>query len=320
MTHPTSPAAESRSPAPLLREFHERFDLHRQDRPGHPSPQVAELRQRLIEEEVAELAEAVRLAADGAGLDRVAHELADVVYVAYGTALSYGIDLDAVLAEVHRSNLSKLGQDGRPVRRPDGKVLRGEQYEPPRVAAVLADRSATGERAAGTAEPASPASADYVVVRQAEAADTAGLAELRRAWAAEQGAHETEPGFANRFAGWWHAETSHRVTWVAQSDAALVGMVNLAIFDRMPTPGRQAVRWGYLANAFVLPEHRNRGIGHRLLDAVLAYADGEGLVRVVLNPSPRSVPLYLRAGFSSAHQLMVRRPPAEPTRPAGGQR
>lgn len=70
-------------------------------------------------------------------LDRLAHELADVVYVAYGTALVHGVDLDAVIAEVHRSNMSKLGPDGSVSRRADGKVLKGEHYAAPDVAGVL---------------------------------------------------------------------------------------------------------------------------------------------------------------------------------------
>ncbi len=58
-------------------------------------------------------------------LDRLAHELADVVYVAYGTALVHGVDLDAVIAEIHRSNMTKIGPDGQMARRADGKVLKG---------------------------------------------------------------------------------------------------------------------------------------------------------------------------------------------------
>ena len=67
-----------------------------------------------------------------------ADALADLVYVVYGMALETGIDLAAVLAEVQRSNMSKLGADGRPVYRQDGKVLKGPGYLPPDVAAVLA--------------------------------------------------------------------------------------------------------------------------------------------------------------------------------------
>ena len=92
------------------------------------------LRQALIEEEVAELAAASR----GGNLVGVADALADIVYVAYGTAHVYGIDLDAVLDEVHASNMTKLGADGRPVRRADGKVLKGPGYRSPDIAAILA--------------------------------------------------------------------------------------------------------------------------------------------------------------------------------------
>ncbi len=70
-------------------------------------------------------------------LDRLAHELADVVYVAYGTALVHGVDLDAVIAEIHRSNMTKIGPDGQMARRADGKVLKGEHYEAPDVTGVL---------------------------------------------------------------------------------------------------------------------------------------------------------------------------------------
>jgi predicted HAD superfamily Cof-like phosphohydrolase len=60
-----------------------------------------------------------------------------MAYVIYGTACEYGIPLDAVLDEVHRSNMSKLGADGRPVYRTDGKVLKGPAFRPPDIAAVL---------------------------------------------------------------------------------------------------------------------------------------------------------------------------------------
>ncbi|WP_030193489.1 MazG nucleotide pyrophosphohydrolase domain-containing protein [Streptomyces sp. NRRL S-87] len=117
----------------LVREFHEACGLEARDRPAEVSAKLARHRQDLIEEEVGELAEA---AAEG-GLAEFAHELADVVYVAFGTALVHGIDLEAVLAEVHRANMSKLGPDGRPTLRADGKVLKGDRYRAPDVAAVL---------------------------------------------------------------------------------------------------------------------------------------------------------------------------------------
>jgi GNAT superfamily N-acetyltransferase len=85
--------------------------------------------------------------------------------------------------------------------------------------------------------------------------------------------------------------------------------MNLAIFERMPRPGRETGTWGYLANAFVLGPYRNQGIGALLLTALLAYADGQGYVRVVLRPSERAVPFYLRAGFEADGGFLVRYPP-----------
>ncbi|MEU5770407.1 MazG nucleotide pyrophosphohydrolase domain-containing protein [Streptomyces asoensis] len=123
----------SASPADLVREFHHAFGLDVRGTPTQVSPRLAAHRGELLAEEAAEVAE---VSVTGP-LDRLAHELADVVYVAYGTALVHGIDLDAVLAEIHRSNMSKLGPDGQVSRRADGKVLKGEHYEAPDVSAVL---------------------------------------------------------------------------------------------------------------------------------------------------------------------------------------
>jgi predicted HAD superfamily Cof-like phosphohydrolase len=94
---------------------------------------LARLRVALLHEEVGEFV----AASERGDLNGVADALADIVYVAYGTALTYGIDLDAVLHEVHRSNMSKLGSDGKPLIREDGKVLKSEQYFPPDIESVL---------------------------------------------------------------------------------------------------------------------------------------------------------------------------------------
>ncbi|MET8570539.1 MazG nucleotide pyrophosphohydrolase domain-containing protein [Streptomyces sp. NPDC004783] len=121
------------SPADLVRAFHLAFGLDARSTPAKVPPALAAQRRELLTEEAAEVAE---VSVTGP-LDRLAHELADVVYVAYGTALVHGIDLDAVIAEVHRSNMTKLGPDGRVSRRADGKVLKGDHYEAPDVAGVL---------------------------------------------------------------------------------------------------------------------------------------------------------------------------------------
>jgi predicted HAD superfamily Cof-like phosphohydrolase len=115
-------------------DFHRAYGLPVRDAPTiEVGSEQVELRLALIEEEVGELAAAAR-ADDLVG---VADALADIVYVAYGTAHVYGIDLDAVLDEVHASNMTKLGADGRPIRRTDGKVLKGPAYVPPNIANLL---------------------------------------------------------------------------------------------------------------------------------------------------------------------------------------
>jgi GNAT superfamily N-acetyltransferase len=148
-----------------------------------------------------------------------------------------------------------------------------------------------------------------VVIRQAEDADLAAVALLRRQWTQEQGGASDGPGFDERFAVWFARESSRRIIWLAEADNGLVGMMNLVVFERMPRPGRAPSRWGYLGNAFVLAAYRNQGIGGQLLSALLGYADENGFVRVVLSPSERSVPFYERAGFRPADALMLRTPP-----------
>jgi len=67
----------------------------------------------------------------------IADALGDGIYVKYGHAIERGIPLDDVLREIHRSNMSKLGDDGKPVLRNDGKILKGPNYSPPDIAKVL---------------------------------------------------------------------------------------------------------------------------------------------------------------------------------------
>ncbi|GAA2245426.1 hypothetical protein GCM10010145_10310 [Streptomyces ruber] len=121
------------SPATSVHEFHRAFGLDARTVPTEASPELAAHRAELLAEEAAEVAE---VAVTGP-LDRLAHELADVVYVAYGTALVHGIDLDEVIAEIHRADMSERGPDGHVARRADGKVLKGEHYRAPDVAGVL---------------------------------------------------------------------------------------------------------------------------------------------------------------------------------------
>ena len=68
----------------------------------------------------------------------------------YGTVDTHGLSdkMPAIFAEVHRSNMSKLGEDGRPIRRPDGKVLKGPNFSPPAISDILEARSPSVEEQA----------------------------------------------------------------------------------------------------------------------------------------------------------------------------
>lgn len=120
--------------AAAVGEFHKSFNLPMRQLPTTEiEDDLAELRIALLQEEVGEFV----TASEKGDLVGIADALADIVYVVYGTALTYGIDLNSVLAEVHRSNMSKLDADGKPLIRADGKVIKSEQYFPPDIAATL---------------------------------------------------------------------------------------------------------------------------------------------------------------------------------------
>ncbi|HVE63985.1 MAG TPA: GNAT family N-acetyltransferase [Mycobacteriales bacterium] len=134
--------------------------------------------------------------------------------------------------------------------------------------------------------------------------DAAAFLALRAEW---HGGPVSSAGFAESFTSWFRRELPTRWWWLAHDDEGVpLGMVNLKIFERMPSPTRGASRWGYLSNLYVVSSHRGAGIGGGLIEALLERAMKEGLVRVVLSPSTASVPLYGRYGFSAAGGLLVR--------------
>ena len=148
---------EGDDPEALVRRFHHVYGLPVQTDGASLERKSLHMRMSLIAEEFVELVGAVygqaarteaesgyhrAVAVDDGTRDTVeaADALADLVYVIYGMALETGIDLPAVLAEVQRSNMSKLGADGKPIYREDGKVLKGPGYFAPDVAEVLRSR------------------------------------------------------------------------------------------------------------------------------------------------------------------------------------
>lgn len=113
----------------LVRDFHKAFSAPL-DKPLVVDAQL-ELRIDLIAEEANELLN--ELEKPVISKAAVAKELADLLYVTYSFAATYGIDIDEVFYQVHKSNLSKLGANGKPVYREDGKVMKGPDYKPPQL-------------------------------------------------------------------------------------------------------------------------------------------------------------------------------------------
>lgn len=117
----------------MVQEFHKQFEIHVSPTPSIPDEPTQILRKRLIQEEFDELQEAMQ----EKDLPSIAKELADLLYVVYGTAVSLGIDMEPVFQEVHRSNMSKVGGH----KREDGKWVKPSTYSPASLAKILEAQS-----------------------------------------------------------------------------------------------------------------------------------------------------------------------------------
>lgn len=98
-----------------------------------PKQKVVKLRYDLILEELSELKKAIK----DKNLKEVADALTDILYVTYGAGHAFGINLDKCFSEVQRSNMSKLGNDGKPIYNDKGKVMKGPNYFKPNLKSFL---------------------------------------------------------------------------------------------------------------------------------------------------------------------------------------
>ena len=98
-----------------------------------PENKIVELRIDLIEEELNELKEAIK----NKDIVEVADALTDILYVTYGAGHSFGVNLDECFDEVQRSNMSKLGEDGKPIYNDSGKVMKGPNYFAPNLKKIV---------------------------------------------------------------------------------------------------------------------------------------------------------------------------------------
>jgi predicted HAD superfamily Cof-like phosphohydrolase len=110
-----------------VKKFMEVFGQEVKTKAEFPSEKIIKLRYNLIKEELDEFEEALK----DKDLKEVADALTDILYVTYGAGHAFGIDLDKCFDEVQRSNMSKLGDDGKPIYNEHGKVMKGPKYFQP---------------------------------------------------------------------------------------------------------------------------------------------------------------------------------------------
>ena len=110
-----------------VKTFMKTFGQEVKEKAGFPSDKITSLRYDLINEELEELKEAI----NKKDIKEVADALTDILYVTYGAGHAFGINLDKCFKEVQNSNMSKLGNDGKPIYNDKGKVMKGPNYFKP---------------------------------------------------------------------------------------------------------------------------------------------------------------------------------------------
>ena len=119
-----------------VKEFHDTFGLEYHEEPtAKVSSRIVELRHRLMQEENDEYLEAC----EKNDLTLIADALGDKMYILFGTIIAHGLQhkIEEVFAEIHRSNMSKLDEEGKPIYREDGKILKSKNYFLPDIQKVL---------------------------------------------------------------------------------------------------------------------------------------------------------------------------------------
>ena len=117
-----------------VKKFMETFGQEIKEKASFPNDKITSLRYELIKEELDEFKEAI----DKKDIKEVADALTDILYVTYGAGHAFGIDLDKCFEEVQNSNMSKLGNDGKPIYNDKGKVMKGPNYFKPNLSKFVA--------------------------------------------------------------------------------------------------------------------------------------------------------------------------------------
>ena len=116
-----------------VKKFMKTFGQEVKEKAEFPSEKITSLRYDLIYEELAEFKEAI----EKKDIKEVADALTDILYVTYGAGHAFGINLDKCFEEVQNSNMSKLGDDGKPIYNENGKVMKGPKYFKPNLEKIV---------------------------------------------------------------------------------------------------------------------------------------------------------------------------------------
>ena len=116
-----------------VKKFMQTFGQEVKNKAEFPNEKIVKLRYELIKEELEELNQAI----NDKDIKEVADALTDILYVTYGAGTAFGIDLDKCFDEVHQSNMSKLGSDGKPIYNDQGKVMKGPNYFKPDLGKII---------------------------------------------------------------------------------------------------------------------------------------------------------------------------------------
>lgn len=147
-----------------------------------------------------------------------------------------------------------------------------------------------------------------IAIRPAGPGELPAVAELRWQWTRECYGPPDIPmdQFVPRFVAWARENASTHRCLVMVRGEVVIGMAWLATTPRVPHPRAFERRSGDVQCVYVTPEERDRGLGGRLIDAVVSWAGDLGLERVTVHSSDRAIPAYSRHGFEASPRLLQR--------------
>jgi len=153
--------------------------------------------------------------------------------------------------------------------------------------------------------------APEIIVRMAGPVDAPSLARIRYEFrASHDPATEDEAEFLERCGAWMSsrlASESPWRCWVVEVTGSLAGSIWLQLIEKIPNPGAEAEKHGYISNLYVEPSWRGAGLGSMLIDTCLRFCEKEAVDAVILWPTPRSRRLYERHGFAVREDILERR-------------